>query len=188
MRDPSTRIAQASSRGGFVRGERDRLAKELTTLRNLPRPKSISILSKSPVARPAAIGESHFELHRNRISYIDLDRLLELTKADAQVRIRMSDRVAAITNKVGPVGSFSLEYELLKAVPGSVEELLERKSLALRSQSLGNRPRVREPRRNLRGDEKPDFGIHPRCQPNQSCPRHDYVLGLPRQFYTLSSG
>ena len=41
----------------------------------------------------------------------------------------MSDRLAAISNKVGPVGSFSLEYELLKAVPGSVEELLERKSL-----------------------------------------------------------
>ncbi|HEX3449858.1 MAG TPA: hypothetical protein VHS97_16510 [Isosphaeraceae bacterium] len=129
VRDPSTRITQASSRGGFVRGERDKLEKELTTLRNLPRPKSVSILSKSPVARPAANGESHFELRRNRISFIDLDRLLDLTKADAQVRIRMSDRVAAITNKVGPVGSFSLEYELLKAVPGSVEELLERKSL-----------------------------------------------------------
>jgi hypothetical protein len=129
VRDPSTRITQASSRGGFVRGERDKIEKELTTLRNLPRPKSISILSKSPVARPAANGESHFELHRNRISYIDLDRLLDLTRADAQVRIRMSDRVAAISNKVGPVGSFSLEYELLKAVPGSVEELLERKSL-----------------------------------------------------------
>jgi hypothetical protein len=129
VRDPSTRITQASSRGGFVRGERDKLEKELTTLRNLPRPKSISILSKSPVARPTTGGESHFELHRNRISYIDLDRLLDLTRADAQVRIRMSDRVAAISNKVGPVGSFSLEYELLKAVPGSVEELLERKSL-----------------------------------------------------------
>jgi hypothetical protein len=129
VRDPSTRITQASSRGGFVRGEREKLEKELTTLRNLPRPKSASILSKSPVARPAANSESHFELHRNRISFIDLDRLLDLTRADAQVRIRMSDRVAAITNKVGPVGSFSLEYELLKAVPGSVEELLERKSL-----------------------------------------------------------
>jgi hypothetical protein len=129
VRDPSTRISQASSRGGFVRGERDRLEKELTNLRNLPRPKLVSILSKSPVARPATNGESHFELYRNRISYIDLERLLDLTRADAQVRIRMSDRVSAISNKVGPVGSFSLEYELLKAVPGSVEELIERKSL-----------------------------------------------------------
>ena len=129
VRDPSTRIAQATARGGFIRGERDKLEKEVTTLRRLPRPKSTSILSKSPVARPAAGHESHFELRRNRISFIDLERLLELTKADAQLRIRMSDRTPAISNKVGPVGAFSLEYELLKAVPGSMEELIERKSV-----------------------------------------------------------
>jgi hypothetical protein len=129
VRDPSTRIVQAKARGGFLQGERDKLAKEVTTLRNLPRPKAVSILSKSPVARPAASNEAHFELKRNRISYIDLERLLEMTKADAQIRIRMSDRLPAISNKVGPVGSFSLEYELQKSVPGSMEELLERKSL-----------------------------------------------------------
>jgi hypothetical protein len=129
VRDPSTRFVQAKSRGGFLRGERDKLEKEVTTLRQLPRPKSTSILSKSPVAKPAASSEAHFELKRNRISYIDLDRLLDLTKADAQIRIRMSDRVPSISNKVGPVGSFSLEYELLRSVPGSMEELIERKSL-----------------------------------------------------------
>jgi hypothetical protein len=129
VRDPSTRITQATSRGGFLRGEREKLEKEVTTLRQLPRPKSTSILSKSPVAKPAAGSESHFELRRNRISFIDLERLLELTKADAQLRIRMSDRVPSISNKVGPVGSFSIEYELLKSMPGSMDELLERKSL-----------------------------------------------------------
>jgi hypothetical protein len=127
VRDPSTRIAQASSRGGFLRGERDKLEKEVSTLRQLPRPKSTSILSKSPVARPAAGSESHFELRHNRVSFIDLERLLEITKADAQLRIRMSDQLAAISNKVGPVGSFSLEYELVKSVPASMEELIERK-------------------------------------------------------------
>ncbi len=129
VRDPSTRIAQATSRGGFIRGERDKLDKEVKALRQLPRPKTTSILSKSPVARPAASSESHFELHRNRVAFIDLDRLLELTKADAQIRIRMSDRVPAISNKVGPVGSFSLEYELVRAMPGSMEELIQRKSV-----------------------------------------------------------
>ncbi len=47
VRDPSTRIAQASTRGGFLKGERDKVQKELSTLRQLPRPKSASILSKS---------------------------------------------------------------------------------------------------------------------------------------------
>ena len=129
VRDPSTRITQAASRGGFLKGERDKIEKQLSTLRQLPRPKSTSILSKSPVARPAASSESHFELRHNRVSFIDLDRLLEMTKADAQLRIRMSDQMAAISNKVGPAGSFSLEYELVKTVPASVEELIERKSM-----------------------------------------------------------
>jgi hypothetical protein len=129
VRDPSTRIALASARGGFVRGECDKLAKELSSLKQLPRPKSVSILSKSPVARPASSDEYHFELQRNRISFINLNRLLELTKADAQVRIRMGDRQGVIRSKIGPVGSFSLVYELARAAPNSVEELIERKSV-----------------------------------------------------------
>jgi hypothetical protein len=129
VRDPSTRITQASNRGGFLRGERDKIQKELSALRQTARPKSISILSKAPVARPASGNEYHFELRRNRITYIDLERLMELTRADAQIRVRMSDRSPAVSNKIGPVGAFYLEYELVRAVPGSMEELLERKNI-----------------------------------------------------------
>jgi hypothetical protein len=129
VRDPSTRVTQASTRGGFLKGEREKIQKELSSLRQLPRPKSASILSKAPVAKPAQSSEFHFELRRNRISFINLDRLMELTRADAQVRIRMSDRSPVISNKVGPVGVFSLEYELVRSVPGSMEELLARKNV-----------------------------------------------------------
>jgi hypothetical protein len=129
VRDPSTRVAQASTRGGFLRGERDKVQKELTTLRQLPRPKSASILSKAPVARPAFSDEHHFELRHDRITFIDLNRLMELTRADAQVRIRMSDRSPAVSNRVGPVGAFWLEYELVRAVPGTMEEMLDRKNI-----------------------------------------------------------
>ena len=66
VRDPSTRIAQSASRGGYLRGEREKLEKEVSTLRQLPVPKSKSILSKSPVARPAASLEAHFELRHGR--------------------------------------------------------------------------------------------------------------------------
>jgi hypothetical protein len=129
VRDPSTRIALATARGGFLRGERDKLAKELTTLRQLPRPKSATILTKSPVARPASNEEYHFELRRQRVTFINLERLMELCKSDAQLRIRLSDRIPEITSKVGPVGAFSLAYELVKAAPGSVEELIQRRSV-----------------------------------------------------------
>jgi hypothetical protein len=129
VRDPSTRVTQASTRGGFLKAERDKIQKELGSIRQLPRPKSASILSKAPVAKPALSSEFHFELRRNRISFINLDRLMELTRADAQVRIRMSDRSPVISNTVGPVGAFSLEYELVRSVPGSMEELLARKNV-----------------------------------------------------------
>jgi hypothetical protein len=129
VRDPSTRIALATARGGFLRGERDKLTQELTTLRQLPHPKSATILSKSPVARPASSEEYHFELRRARVTFINLDQLMNLCKSDAQVRMRMSDRPTEITSKVGPVGAFSLAYELVKATPGSVDELIQRKSV-----------------------------------------------------------
>jgi hypothetical protein len=129
VRDPSTRIALASSRGGFIRGEREKLATEVATLRNTALPKSKSILSKNPVARPAADEEFHFELRRNRISFIDLHQLLEKTKADAQLRIRMADRFGSIASKVGPVGAFSLAYELVPAMPTNVEQMMDRRNI-----------------------------------------------------------
>jgi hypothetical protein len=129
VRDPSTRIARAAARGGFIRGERDKLAAELTALRNAPRPKSTSILSKSPVARPAAGDEYHFELHHDRISYIDLAKLLDLTRDDARIRIRMADRLGGISAKVGPIGAFSMAYELVPALASNIEDLIERRNI-----------------------------------------------------------
>ncbi len=129
VRDPSTRIAQATARGGFIRGQREKLALEVATMRSMPLPKSKSILSKNPVARPAADEEFHFELRRNRISYINLTQLLEKTRADAQLRIRMADRYGPVASKVGPVGAFSLAYELVPAMPNNVEEIMDRRNV-----------------------------------------------------------
>ena len=128
IRDPSAQISRVAARGGFLRADLDKLKAEIAALRTVPRPKATSILTKSPVARPTAIDEFHFELRRDRISFINLDRLLELAKADAQVRIRMSDRTGLITSQVGPVGSFSLGYVLGRANAG-IDELIERQSI-----------------------------------------------------------
>jgi hypothetical protein len=128
VRDPSAEITRAVAKGGFLRADRDKLKSEIAALRTLPRPKATSILSKSPVSRPASSDEFHFEVRRNRVSYINLERLLELAKADAQVRIRMSDRLGLITSQVGPVGSFSLGYILARANAG-IDELIERHSI-----------------------------------------------------------
>ena len=128
IKDPSSRIALARARGNFLRAERDQIRTELEALRTLPRPKAASILTKSPVARPSNGDEFHFELRRNRVSFVNLGRLLELARADAQVRIRMTDRMGIISSQVGPVGSFSLSYVLSRAQT-SIDELIERQSI-----------------------------------------------------------
>ncbi len=185
VRDPSTRITQASSRGGFVRGERDKIQKEISTLRQLPRPKSVSILSKAPVAKPASGNEYHFELRRNRITYIDLDRLMEKTRADAQIRIRMSDRSPAVSNKIGPVGAFSLEYELVRAVPGSMEELIQAQEHPIRAEWLGARTGVGEPGGDVRIDPRPALRVFAHDQSVEPRAVDHHSVGLSRQLHPV---
>jgi hypothetical protein len=125
VRDPSAQIARVASQGGFVRAERDRLKEEVVALRNAPRPKAKSLIDRSPVAKPANGEEYHFEVRRNRVTFIDLQSLLKLVKADAQLRIRLADNQRVIESHVGPVKAFSMEYVMGRA-PMALEDLLER--------------------------------------------------------------
>ena len=54
-------------------------------------------------------------------------KLLSITKSDAEMRMRMTDRVGVISNKVGPVGAFSLAYELSPTMPADLDGLIERR-------------------------------------------------------------
>src|SRR5262245_65864352 len=44
----------------------------------------------------------------------------------AQLRIRLIDGSRPIESKVGPVGDFSMEYNLGRAMPNGIDELMER--------------------------------------------------------------
>jgi hypothetical protein len=129
VRDPSAQLASVTARGGFLRAERDRLKAELNAVVHAPRPKAKVLVDKNPVAKPTGGNEYHFEVRRDRVAFIDLDRLLELVKADAQLRIRMTDAARVVDAKVGPVGAFSLEYILGRAMPNGIEELIERRGI-----------------------------------------------------------
>ncbi|AGA30332.1 hypothetical protein [Singulisphaera acidiphila] len=129
VRDPSAQLASVTARGGFLRAERDRLKTELGNVAQAPRPKAKSLVEKNPVAKPAGGNEYHFEVRRDRVAFIDLDRLMELVKADAQLRIRLSESSRVVDSKVGPIGAFSLEYVLGRAMPNGIEELMERHGL-----------------------------------------------------------
>jgi hypothetical protein len=130
VRDPSPRIAQAAARGGFLKGERAALKKELDQLARAPRPKAKVLSNKNPVARPSDGDEHHFEVRRNRVAYVDLDRLISLVKADAQLRIRLSEGARLVDNQVGPVGAFSLHYVLGRSLPSGLDDLMERRGFS----------------------------------------------------------
>lgn len=126
VRDPSARISQAAARGGLRRAEKQALEREVATLAQAPRPKAKVLSNKNPVAKPASADEHHFEVRRDRVSYIDLDRLFTLVKSDVQLRMRLSDGARSFDSQVGPVGAFSLQYSFARSLPTGLEELLER--------------------------------------------------------------
>ncbi|MFO0909577.1 MAG: hypothetical protein U0794_14680, partial [Isosphaeraceae bacterium] len=129
VRDPSTRVRTAAARGGILAAEVNRLKKELDTLGRVPRPQAKVLSNKNPVARPADGEEHHFEIRRDRICYINLDRLLEMVKADAMLRIRLSDGARVVDARVGPVGPFALQYTLARSLPSGLDELVERRGV-----------------------------------------------------------
>ena len=96
----------------------------------IPRPKSKVLSNKNTVARPSDGDEYHFELRHNRASYIDLEKLLSLVKADAMVRIRLSDNARTVDSRVGPVGPFSMDYTMGRSLSGALEDLMERRRIS----------------------------------------------------------
>ena len=124
VRDPSARIAAASSKGGFLKGDRDRLKHELAALERLPQSKTHALLAKSAVAKPTEGTEYHFEVRRNRVAFIDLDRLVDMVKSDATLRLRAGGPRGRLAAAVGPVGSFMLRYEMGRSIPEALAEIM----------------------------------------------------------------
>jgi hypothetical protein len=146
LRDPSSRITSARARGGLLASERDKLKGELATLASVPKAKPRSLLDKSPVARPSDGDEYHFELRRNRVAYIDMNRLINLLKNDLQSRLRRDGLNGALVGRVGPVGAFSMRYEIGRTMPESIEALMAR------GPTLGLRGLEIVPEGELRGE------------------------------------
>jgi hypothetical protein len=117
---PSARLARARQRGEALRAEALRLDAELAGLARVDRPRPRPLVDKSPVARPPDGDESHFELNRGRIAFINLDALLDHVRTDARIQLRMARSPRRVSGTVGPVGEFSLAYEM---APDSLEVL-----------------------------------------------------------------
>jgi hypothetical protein len=147
VRDPGARFASAMARGQRLKAERDRLQAELAALAGSPRPRRKALTDKSPVARPTDGEEFHFEVRRDRVAFIDLERLLERVKSDARMRIRLADGLRPVAGTVGPVGAFQMHYEMERSLPESLSE-----ALAARGISYNLRAWEIVPDRDVRGE------------------------------------
>jgi hypothetical protein len=113
LRDPSSRIERGQARTKAVSTDLARLRSEVTALAQASRPRGKPLLDKSPVARPPTGAESHFEVRAGRVSPIDVEALLERVKTDARIQLRLMSSPGPIAGTVGPVGTFSIRYQML---------------------------------------------------------------------------
>lgn len=107
-----TELESIEARLGAVATRQDALLKDLKTIAATPKPPREGLSGFSPVARPAKGKEYHFEVQQGRVAYIDLEKLMELVKKDVQIRMRLSGSPRGIRSEVGPIGEFSLAYEI----------------------------------------------------------------------------
>lgn len=147
VRDPSARIERATNRATRAKWEAERLRKEADALAQAPRPKAQPLRDKGAVAMPVDGKEYHFEVRGDRVAFIDIDKLTEMVKAEVRLRVRMNLRNRAFDGVVGPVGDFSMKYEMSSALPDAVADLLDRREVTyqLRGWEI-------EPDRPVRGE------------------------------------
>ena len=117
VRDPRARLASVQQKGELLQAEVKKIEAERVALADAPRPRRKAMIDKSPVAKPSNGNEYHFELRKGRISYIDMDKLIDKVKTDARIQIRLSggSTRSHIASQVGPVGSFVMRYEMGRA-------------------------------------------------------------------------
>ena len=121
VRDPRARLSSVQSRGAALASEFTKIETDLAAIEAAPRPKRKALIDKSPVAKPTTDDEYHFEVRRDRVAFIDLDRLIDKVKTDARIQLRLSGGTRMITSTVGPVGAFSMRYQMGRTVNDPLE-------------------------------------------------------------------
>ena len=165
VRDPSAQLASVTARGGFLKAERDRLKAELGNVAQAPRPKAKRLVDKNPVAKPTDGGRVPLRgpprpggVHRPRSAH-----------GAGQGRRPAPDppvREVAGRGLEGRTRRRLLARVRPRACHAQRHRRADRAARPqLRPSRLGDRPRVRGTRRDLRANPPADLGVRPRDQP-----------------------
>ena len=179
-------IARSTARLAALKADRERLDRAVSVLAGTPPPREALNRDQSPVARTVTGEEYHFEVRGDRVAFVDLDRLIELAAEDAKLRApddRHHPERRPLKATVGPVGSFSLKYEVGRAGMGLVNDMMG-PALATSYALLGFEvvPHERDPRRDARPRLLAGLGVRPGHEPARPPEHDDHPLGLPDGF------
>jgi hypothetical protein len=130
VRDPSARIERAANLSSRTKWETKRLEDEIATLDAAPRPKARPLQDRGAVARPIDGKEYHFEVHGDRVAFIDIERLTDLVKTEVRLQLRMSVRGQPFGGEVGPVGEFTMKYEMGTLIPEALVAAIDRREIS----------------------------------------------------------
>lgn len=133
VRQASLKLGAAKANGEKLKADRAALERELAALTKIPRPKPRSLVDKSPVATASDGHETFFEIRRDRIAFVDVDRLIEMVKAETRKKMGGESLDSDTTGKVGPVGWFAMRYEISRSVSDIDDLISQRVTLGLRS-------------------------------------------------------
>jgi len=113
----SERLADVRLRVEALEEQIENLEEELERILTAAKPRQALNTDPNPVATTVTGEEYHFELKNGRVAFIDLDGLIEKAQADARLRVRMSNPSSSqpVRGTVGPIGAFSLEYEVARS-------------------------------------------------------------------------
>ena len=126
VRDPSARIERATNLAARTKWQVKKLEEEIAAAASAPRPKAQPLQDREAVARPIEGKEHHFEVRGDRVSYLDIEKLTEMVKTEVRLQLRRNLRGQPFDGIVGPVGEFSMRYEMGPAMAESVADMLER--------------------------------------------------------------
>ena len=130
VRDPSARLERAVNLTSRTKWEVKKLEEEVETLANLPRPKAQPLRDKGAVAKPVDGKEFHFEVRGDRVAYLDIEKLTDMVKTEVRLNLRMNLRGKPFGGTVGPVGDFSMSYEMAPEMSDAIAEALGRREIS----------------------------------------------------------
>ena len=99
---------------GSSRSELDSLSRQLIAAESTES-ESIEVESlPTPLSKPVHGKELHFQLRGDRLTFIPLDRLLQLFREDAKQKKSRLREQSRLTETVGPAGGFRMRYTLYR--------------------------------------------------------------------------